>query len=160
MVKRQSLDSAPRSGRAAAHGQRVVSFGGMPSLLLDVPPGLYRGRAEGPESGRCEARLLVNRIPGRCVSVDYEAVGAEGTQHVEHTVVASGFLYVAHSEADGVAVFTERAPGVFDGAPGGPYLQRLVVGWGNSELTWAWHWALAGEELREQSRAVVRMAEY
>lgn len=128
--------------------------------MIDIPPGLYRGRVEGPESGPCEARLLVTRLPGGCVSIDYEAVGAEGTQHVEHTVAAAGRLYVAHSEAEGVEAFSEGAPGVFDGPPGGPYLQRLVVGWDGTTLTWAWHWAPAGEEPREQSRAVVRLADY
>lgn len=101
---------------------------------------------------------MVTPIPGGCVAIDYEAVGAGGLQHVEHTVAAPGFLYVAHSEADGVTVFHESAPGVFDGPAGGPYALRLVVGWSGEELAWAWHWAPAGEEPREQSRAVVRRA--
>jgi len=127
--------------------------------LLGCPPGLYRGRVEGAESGRCEARVEVRKIPGGCLSVDYEAVGAEGVQHVEHTVVAPTVLYVAHSEAPGVSVFTPAGDGVFDGPAGGPYAQRVVVDWDGRTLTWSWHWAPAGEAPMEQSRAEVRLAE-
>ena len=128
------------------------------TLLAGCPPGLYRGEVEGAESGRCEARIEVRRIPGGCLTVDYEAVGVDGVQHVEHTVVAPGALYVAHSEASGVAVFTEADQGVFDGPCDGPYVQRLVINWDGQVLTWSWHWSPAGESPREQSRAVVRPA--
>lgn len=127
-----------------------------PTLLAGCPPGLYRGQVNGSESGRCEARIEVRVIPGGCLTVDYEAVGVDGLQHIEHTVVAPGVLYVAHSDAPGVAVFTEAGEGTFDGPRGGPYVQRLVVGWDGQALTWSWHWAPAGEGLEEQSRAVVR----
>lgn len=127
--------------------------------LTGVPAGLYRGRVEGRESGLCEARIFVAQIPGGCLAVDYEAVGAEGVQHVEHTVVGDDALYVAHSEAAGVQVFRRTGDGVFDGPPGSSYDQRLVVGWDGETLTWAWHWAPAGEDLREQSRATVRPAD-
>jgi hypothetical protein len=126
--------------------------GAVPSIL-DLPAGLYRGQVEGVESGRCEARFEVRHIPGGCVVVDYEAVGADGVQHVEHTVIAPGALYVAHSESAGVQVFTESSSGVYDAAATGPYSMRLVVGWDDTELTWAWHWAIAGEPVAEQSRA-------
>lgn len=129
------------------------------TTLLDLPPGLYRGRVDGAESGSCEARLEVRRVPGECLAVDYEAVGADGVQHVEHTIVAPGALYVAHSEASGVQVFTETSPGVFDATSAGPYDQRLVLGWGGEVLSWSWHWASAGQELREQSRALARFAD-
>lgn len=113
-----------------------------------MPPGLYRGEVEGAESGRCEARIEIGRIPGGCLTVDYEAVGADGVQHVEHTVVAPGALHVAHSEASGVAVFTEADQGVFDGPCDGPYVQRLVIAWDGQALTWSWHWSPAGESPR------------
>lgn len=131
----------------------------MSPLLAGCPAGLYRGQVEGSESGRCEARIEVRKIPGGCLAVDYEAVGADGLQHVEHTVVAPGALYVAHSEAPGVAVFTEAGDGAFDGPPGGPYAQRLVIGWDGRTLTWSWHWAPAGECPKEQSRAVLRLVD-
>ncbi|MGI8521767.1 MAG: hypothetical protein ACR2K3_00430 [Nocardioides sp.] len=127
--------------------------------LAGLPAGLYRGRVEGRESGSCEARISVAPIPGGCLAIDYEAVGAEGVQHVEHTLVDDDALYVAHSEAPGVLVFHRTGDGVFDGPPGGPYDQRLVIGWDGEALTWAWHWAPAGEDLREQSRATARPAD-
>ena len=89
--------------------------------------------------------------------MDYEAVGIDGLQHVEHTIIAPEALYVALSESTGVHVFTEVTPGVFDTASAGPYDQRLILDWDGCVLTWAWHWALAGEELVEQSRATVQL---
>ena len=89
--------------------------------------------------------------------MDYEAIGIEGVQHVEHTIIAFTTLFVAHSEATGVHVFSEVSPGVFDNASEGPYDQRLVLDWDGKVLTWAWHWAPGGEEIREQSRAVVEL---
>lgn len=115
----------------------------MSSPLVGCPAGLYRGRVEGFESGPCEARIEVRKIPGGCLTVDYEAVGAEGLQHVEHTVITPEALYVAHSEAPGVDVFTKTNDGVFDGPSGGPYAQRLVIDWDGKTLTWSWHWASA-----------------
>lgn len=102
--------------------------------------------------------MSVSRIPGGCVAIDYEAVGADGLQHAEHTIAAPGFLYVAHSEADGVQVFRESAPGVFDGPGDGAYRLRLVVGWDGEELSWSWHWARTDQGLHEQSRAILRIA--
>ena len=128
----------------------------MSAPLSGLPAGIYRGRVEGTESGPCEARIEVGVVPGGCLSVNYEAVGDDGLQHVEHTVVSDEALYVAHSEAPGVEVFTRSADGVFDAAPGGPYVQRLVVGWDGEVLTWSWHWASEGEAPTERSTARVR----
>lgn len=127
--------------------------------LTELPAGLYRGRVSGPESGLCEARIEVARIPGDCLAINYEAVGADGVQHVEHTLVDEDALYVAHSETSGVHMFRKTGEGIFDGPSGGPFNLRLVIGWDGAVLTWAWHWAPAGEELREQSRATARLAD-
>ncbi|MGH8890421.1 MAG: hypothetical protein ACRDV3_11805, partial [Acidothermaceae bacterium] len=83
----------------------------------------------------------MRRVPGGCAAVDYEAVGPDGVQHVEHTIVTPTALYVSHSEAPGVEIFTAAGDGVFDGPAGGPYAQRLVVNWDGEILTWAWHWS-------------------
>lgn len=97
--------------------------------------------------------------PGNCLAVTYEAVDTDGVQHVEHTLVDENALYVAHSEASGVQVFHRTADGVFDG-PGCPFDLRLIIGWDGDVLTWAWHWAPAGEDhLQEQSRATARPAD-
>lgn len=131
-------------------------FNGPMSPLAGCPVGLFRGHVDGAESGRCEARIEIRKIPGGCLAVDYEAFGADGLQHVEHTLVTDDALYVAHSEAPGVATFTAAGERTFDGPLGGPYAQRLVIGWDGRDLTWVWHWAPTGEVPREQSRAVVR----
>jgi hypothetical protein len=131
----------------------------MPSPLAGCPPGLYRGRVEGAESGSCEARIEVKAIPGGCLAVDYEAVGVDGLQHVEHTVVTTEALYVAHSENPGVDVFVKADDGVFDGPTGGSYAQRLVIGWDGTTLTWSWHWGPAGATPTEKSRALVHLVE-
>lgn len=127
--------------------------------ILTCPAGLYRGRVDGSESARCEARIEVRRIPGGCLTVDYEAVGASGLQHVEHTVVAPGVLYVAHGEAPGVTVFTQTSGEVFDGPPDAPYAQRLFIDWRGGTLIWSWHWAPQGHVPTEQSRAEVRLVD-
>ena len=121
--------------------------------------GLYCGRVEGVESGSCEARIYVSKLPGGCLAIDYEAVGPEGLQHAEHTIVDIDALYVAHSESPAEHVFTRVGDGVFDGPAGGPYDRRLVVGWDGELLTWSWHWAPAGAKLCEQSQAETRPAE-
>jgi hypothetical protein len=131
----------------------------IPSPLAGCPAGLYRGRVEGPESGPCEARMEVRTIPGGRLTVDYEAVGAAGLQHVEHTVVTPEALYVAHSEKPGVDIFMRAGSGVFDGPAGAPYAQRLVIGWDGTTLTWAWHWGPAGATPTEQSRAQARLVD-
>ncbi len=68
-------------------------------------------------------------------------------------------LYVAHSETSGVHMFRKTGEGIFNGPSGGPFNLRLLISWDGTVLTWAWHWAPAGEELREQSRATVRQAD-
>jgi hypothetical protein len=69
--------------------------------------------------------------------VDYEAVSADGLQHVEHTVVTAEALYVAHGEKPAVDVFVKAGGGAFDGPTDGPYAQRLVIGWDSTTLTWS-----------------------
>jgi hypothetical protein len=147
------VDFCPRLPGRAGQG-----FNDGVASIMDLPAGLYRGRVEGRESGSCEARLEVRPVPGGCLAVDYEAVGPDGLQHVEHTVVSPDALHVAHSEGVGVEVFTRTADGVFDGPDSGPYRQRLAVAWDGAELLWSWHWAPLGQEPQEQSRAVLRPA--
>lgn len=154
-----SLPPPPGLSALVAVMSRLWFTLSMSSPLSGCPPGLYRGRVEGTESGACEARIEVRAIPGGCSSVDYEAVGADGPQHVEHTVVTAEALYVAHSEKPGVDVFLCAGDGVFEGPPGGPYAQRLVIGWDGLTLTWSWHWGPAGATPTEKSRALVRRVE-
>lgn len=105
--------------------------------------------------------MTVRRVPGGCLSIDYEATSErQGLQHAEHTVVTDDALLVAFSEAPGVSVFPLRTAGVFAYQGDGPYAMEIHGEFTPSgELTWAWHWASAGETPREMSRAVCRAAD-
>lgn len=129
------------------------------SGLLDTPPGLYRGLVTGLESGACSARIDVRRVPGGCLTFDYEATSErEGLQHCEHTVASSDALHVALSEAPGVSVFNRTEAGVYVCAAPGPFVREIHASFADEVLTWAWHWASSGEQPREMSRAVCRRA--
>lgn len=123
--------------------------------LMALPPGLYRGTVSGEESGECHSRIDVRRLTDHALSLDYEAVGVEGLQHVEHTIVTPSALYVAASELPGVITFRMTATGHYI-AEDAPSPMEIHAAWDGSSLTWAWRWAPSGEKLREQSRATAR----
>lgn len=123
--------------------------------LTSLPPGLYRGTVSGEESGECQCRIDVRRLTEHALSVDYEAVGVDGVQHVEHTVVTASALHVAASEFPAVLTFRRAAPGRYV-AEDAPAPMEIHAAWDGQVLTWAWHWAAPGEAVREQSRAVAR----
>lgn len=124
--------------------------------LIEIRPGLYRGTVTGEESGRCICRMDVRRLTDHALSLDYEAVGADGLQHVEHTIITASSLHVAMGEFPEVVRFHEEAAGVFTADPGAPMPMQIRAGVEDDTLTWAWHWAPPGEEPREQSRATAR----
>lgn len=112
----------------------------------------------GIESGHCTARIEVASAPGGCLIFDYEAISDEhGLQHMEHAVLAEDALYIAFSEAPGVSTFRRVATGVFE-TSAEPRL-RVVVGYEDEVLTWAWHWSTPDQEMIEQSRASCRRAD-
>lgn len=123
--------------------------------LMALPPGLYRGTVSGEESGECQCRIDVRRLTEHALSVDYEAVGMGGLQHVEHTIVSASALHVAASEFPDVATFRMTATGRYV-ADAAAFAMEIRAGWDGRSLTWAWHWAPAGEALREQSRATAQ----
>lgn len=128
--------------------------------LLGMPPGLYRGLVTGTESGECSARIEVRQAPGGCLTLDYEATSErDGLQHREHTVVSSDELHVAFSEAPGVSVFQQTDAGSYVCRAAGPFVMEIHASFADEVLTWAWHWASSGEEPREMSRAVCRLAD-
>lgn len=129
--------------------------------LISTPPGLYRGQVTGLESGDCSARIEVRRAPGGCLTFDYEATSERaGLQHREHTLVTPAALYVAFSEGLGVSVFESASDGVYDCSAQGPYVMQIRASFGHGTLTWAWHWAEAGQKPREMSRAVCLLADF
>lgn len=123
--------------------------------LMALPPGLYRGTVSGEESGECQCRIDVRRLTGHALSLDYEAVGLDGLQHVEHTIVTRSALHVAASEFPDVATFRMTATGRYVSDVGALPME-IRGGWDGGSLTWAWHWSLPGESLREQSRATAQ----
>lgn len=123
--------------------------------LMALPPGLYRGMVTGEESGDCQCRIEVRRLTKHAMSVDYEAIGVAGLQHVEHTIVSASGLHVAASEFPDVVAFRRVAAGHFVGDAAG-FAMEIHAGWDGDSLTWAWHWAPPGQSLREQSRATAR----
>lgn len=129
------------------------------NTLLEIPAGLYRGLVTGLESGECCARVQVRQVPGGCLAVDYEATsGREGLQHAEHTLVAPDGLYVAITEMPGVSFFALTEPNRFVSAVPGPYAMEIHADYADGQLTWAWHWAEAGQPPKEMSKAVCRRA--
>ncbi len=123
--------------------------------LMALPPGLYRGRVSGEESGECRCRIDVRRLTEHALSLDYEAVGVDGLQHVEHTIVTRSALHVAASEFPDVVTFRMTATGQYV-AEAAPFPMQIHAGWDDGSLTWAWQWALPGEPVREQSRATAQ----
>ena len=123
--------------------------------LMGLPPGLYRGTVSGEESGECQCRIDVRRLTRHAFSIDYEAVGPDGLQHVEHTVVTASRLHVAASEFPEVVAFLKAAPGQYVAADTAAPIE-IHAGWDGHVLTWAWHWAAPGEEPREMSRATAQ----
>lgn len=124
--------------------------------LMDLPPGLYRGTVSGEESGDCQCRIDVRRLTEHALSIDYEAVGADGLQHVEHTVVTRSALHVVASEFPDVVTFRLAGPGHYVVADDVAAPLEIHARWDDGVLTWAWHWAAPGEVLHEQSRATAR----
>ena len=123
--------------------------------LMALPPGLYRGVVTGAESGDCHCRIDVRRLTEHAMSLDYEAVGVAGLQHVEHTIVTASGLHVVASELADVVAFRRVAAGHYVGDAAGPAME-IHAGWDGDSLTWAWHWAPPGQRLCGQSRAIAR----
>jgi|SRR6478752_5298817 len=123
--------------------------------LMALPPGLYRGTVSGDESGECQCRIEVRRLTEHALSLDYEAVGLDGLQHVEHTIVTPSALHVVADELPEVATFRMTATGHYV-ADAAPFAMEIHAGWDGDLLTWTWRWALPGEPVREQSRAIAQ----
>lgn len=136
------------------------------ATLLAADPGLYFGTGDGAESGPFVSRVTVGVLPNGGVAIDYEATSYEqGVQHREHSLLVPGpdgrdRLYVAHSESPFVIEMVESAsePGRFEmREPFGPYAMAIVVEQPEpGRITYAWWWAMAGEEPIEQSKADAR----
>jgi hypothetical protein len=106
------------------------------------------------------ARVTVNVTKAGAVALDYEAwTQGAGLQHAERALIrpGDGDHVVLESTLAGQAqplYFQEGQPGVFGSLDGQQV--GVVIDVREGILSWAWWWAAEDDQLREQSRAVVR----
>jgi hypothetical protein len=127
--------------------------------LLAVP-GTYWGSGDGPHSGPFIARVTVSAARSGRAGLDYEAwTQGAGLQHAERASIRrvdSGHV-ILESTLAGQAQplsFQEGQPGVFGSLDGQQV--GVVIDVRDGTLSWAWWWTADDEQLKEQSRAVVR----
>jgi hypothetical protein len=127
--------------------------------LLAVP-GTYWGSGDGPHSGPFIARVTVSAGRSGRAELDYEAwTQGAGLQHAERASIRrvdSGHV-ILESTLAGQAQplsFQEGQPGVFGSLDGQQV--GVVIDVRDGTLSWAWWWTADDEQLKEQSRAVVR----
>lgn len=127
---------------------------------LHAVPGTYWGSGDGPHSGPFIARVTVTSNRSGTIDLDYEAwTQGAGLQHAERALVrrADNGHVVLESTLAGQAEplsFQEGQPGVFGSLDGQQV--GVVLDVRDGTLSWAWWWMAEDEQLKEQSRAVVR----
>jgi hypothetical protein len=127
---------------------------------LSAVPGTYWGSGDGPHSGPFIARITISTTKAGAIDLDYEAwTQGAGLQHAERAVIRrteSGPI-VLESTLAGQAEplsFQEGQPGVFGSLDG--QMVGVVIDIRDGTLSWAWWWTAEDDQLKEQSRAVVR----
>ena len=127
---------------------------------LSAVPGTYWGSGDGPHSGPFIARVTVSTAKSGAIDLDYEAwTQGAGLQHAERAVIRrtdAGHV-VLESTLAGQAEplsFQEGQPGVFGSLDG--QMVGVVIDIREGTLSWAWWWTAEDDQLKEQSRAVVR----
>jgi hypothetical protein len=127
---------------------------------LRAVPGTYWGDGDGPHSGPFVARITVTASHAGPVALDYEAWSpTAGLQHAERALLhrSDNGHVVLDSTLEGAPEalsFQEGQPGVFGSLNGQQVGVVITVREGT--LSWAWWWTGEDNQLREQSRAVVR----
>ena len=127
---------------------------------LHAVPGTYWGSGDGPHSGPFIARVTVTANRSGTIDLDYEAwTQGAGLQHAERALIrrADNGHVVLESTLAGQAEplsFQEGQPGVFGSLDGQQV--GVVIDVRDGSLSWAWWWTSDDEQLKEQSRAVVR----
>jgi hypothetical protein len=127
---------------------------------LHAVPGTYWGSGDGPHSGPFIARVTVTANRSGSIDLDYEAwTQGAGLQHAERALIrrADNGHVVLESTLAGQAEplsFQEGQPGVFGSLDGQQV--GVVIDIREGTLSWAWWWTADDEQLKEQSRAVVR----
>jgi hypothetical protein len=127
---------------------------------LHAVPGTYWGSGDGPHSGPFIARVTVTSNRSGSIDLDYEAwTQGAGLQHAERALIrrADNGHVVLESTLAGQAEplsFQEGQPGVFGSLDGQQV--GVVIDVREGTLSWAWWWTAEDDQLKEQSRAVVR----
>jgi hypothetical protein len=127
---------------------------------LSAVPGTYWGSGDGPHSGPFIARITVSLTAAGAIDLDYEAwTQGAGLQHAERAVIRRTETgpVVLESTLAGQAEplsFQEGQPGVFGSLDG--QMVGVVIDIRDGTLSWAWWWTAEDDQLKEQSRAVVR----
>jgi hypothetical protein len=127
---------------------------------LHAVPGTYWGSGDGPHSGPFIARVTVTSNRSGTIDLDYEAwTQGAGLQHAERALIrrADNGHVVLESTLAGQAEplsFQEGQPGVFGSLDGQQV--GVVIDVREGTLSWAWWWTAEDDQLKEQSRAVVR----
>ncbi len=127
---------------------------------LRAVPGTYWGSGDGPHSGPFVARVTVIARRSGAVDLDYEAwTQGAGLQHAERAVIRrndSGHVLLESTLAgQGEPLsFQEGQAGVFGSLDGQQV--GVVIDVRDGTLSWAWWWTADDDQLKEQSRAVVR----
>ncbi len=131
---------------------------------LQAAPGVYVGTGDGPESGPFTARIEVSpSLDGLGCDIAYEAWDGPELKHREQTLLAPSMeggavLTVLCQELPGLAALHESEPGVFtSGGSAEDFRIAIRISLDGPELVYSWSWAFPGAELREQSRASVRV---
>lgn len=127
---------------------------------LSAVPGTYWGSGDGPHSGPFIARVTVTTTKAGAIDLDYEAwTQGAGLQHAERAIIrrADNGHVILESTLAGQAEplsFQEGQPGVFGSLDG--QMVGVVIDIRDGTLSWAWWWTAEDDQLKEQSRAVVR----
>lgn len=126
--------------------------------------GHYEGSGDGAESGPFTAVVDVRSVlDGMGAEIDYAATAPDGsTLHREHTLLAfdmwsgEATLSVLCAELSGVGRLTQVSEAVFSNGLGTEgfevQIELLLDG---DDLQYVWSWGAPGDQLAEQSRAVV-----
>lgn len=126
--------------------------------------GRYEGPGSGIESGEFTGVLEIRALlDGMGAELEYTATSPDGAVlHTERTLLAfdmwsgEATLYVMCAELNGVGELPQTSRTTFNNGRGevGFELQIEII-IDDSELTYVWSWGRPGEELAEQSRAVL-----
>ena len=126
--------------------------------------GRYEGAGSGAEIGPFKGVLEIRPLlDGLGAELTYTATGPDGTVlHEEHTLLTFNMwsgeatLYVMCSELSGIGELLQAGESTFSNGRGENEFEiqvQIIID--ESDLTYVWSWGRPGDELSEQSRAIL-----